>query len=224
MNLVVVAVVLTLAGAGISFHPSFAGTAWMWAAFPLLQAPLAILSLARLKKSGALQDMLQPKWGDISLGMISALVLLAASWAIRSVAAPEGSPREAWLFRAYLQAGDPRVLQDRWPLVALGIVAIASLTELAWRGLVLPRLEEKLGSRRAWPAAGLLYGLCFAPSAWWLRDQAGINVLILLAATSGGLVWSFLAVRSQRLVPSMMSHGVFLWFVVVQFRVLTLGT
>jgi len=219
----VVAIALTLAGAAASFHPSLAGTPWMWLAFGTSQAPLAIVSLAKLKRNGEMREMLQPRWGDISMGMGSSLLLLASSLGMRTLIAPAGSPREAWLFRAYLQAGDPKVLQDRWPIIAVAIIALAFVAELGWRGLVFPSVEERVGSRRAWPIVGVAYGLSFAPSAYWLRDATGWNLLVPMAAVAGGLIWSYLAARTRRLVPSMMSHAVFLWFVVVQFRVLSVG-
>ncbi len=223
MAYLVIALVLTLAGTAVSFHPSLAGTPWMWLAFGLSQAPLAMVSLARLQREGEVREQLQPRWGDISMGMGAALLLLAGSLGMRTLLAPAGSPREAWLFRAYLQAGDPKVLQAHWPVIAAAIIGLAFLAECGWRGLVLPSLEERLGSRRAWPVVGLAYGLSFSPGAWWLRDTAGLNVLVPMAAIAGGLVWSFLAARTRRLVPSMMSHAAFLWFVVVQFRVLSVG-
>lgn len=218
-----IGVVLTVVGTATCFYPALAGTPWMWLAFGVSQAPLAIVALKRMKDSGELREMLQPRWGDISMGMGSSLLLLAASWGMRTLMAPEGSPREAWLLRAYLQAGDPKVLQAQWPVIAAAIIGLAFLAEAGWRGLIFPELEVRLGSRLAWPVTGVAYGLAFAPSAWWLRDSAGLNVLVPMAATAGGLIWGFLAARTRRLTPSMMSHAVFLWFVVVQFRVLSLG-
>ncbi len=218
-----IAFVLTAAGTTACFHPSMAGTPWMWLAFGLSQAPLSVLALRNMQRDGELRELLQPRWGDISMGMGSALLLLAASLGMRAMVAPEGSPRQAWLFRAYLQAGDPNLLQANWPVVAAAIIALAFVTEMAWRGLVLPSAEARWGSRRAWPMVGVAYGLAFVPGAWWLRDAAGWNMLIPFAASAGGLVWSFLAARTRRLVPSMMSHAVFLWFVVVQFRVVSFG-
>lgn len=125
-----------------------------------------------------------------------------------------------WLSTAYAHAGRPEVLEQYWVLILAAVVVICALEELAWRGMVLPKLEERLGTRRAWPVAGLLYGLTFTPSVWWLRGDAGPNPLVVAVAVFAGVIWSYLAARTRRLVPSILSHAVFVWFVVVQFRLM----
>jgi membrane protease YdiL (CAAX protease family) len=146
------------------------------------------------------------------------MLLYAATWAGRVWITPAASKREAWLMRVYLQVGDPVVIQNNLTLLGLAILAVAACDEIAWRGLVMPILDEKIGSRRSWIATGVLYGLSFLPSAWWLRDTIGPNPLVVGVALMGGVVWSYLTIRSQRLVPSILSHGLYLWFVVAQFR------
>jgi membrane protease YdiL (CAAX protease family) len=209
---------LTLAGAAVAFAPSRAGSASMWLAMVLSQVPVAAVSLARMRRANALGEMLQPRWGDISMGVGSALLLLVVTWGARAVVAPPVTAREAWLFRAYLQAGDPAALERNVAPTVAAILAMAVLAEIGWRGLVLQELEERVGSRRAWVVTGLLYGAAFAPSAWLLRDRVGPNPLVVGAAVAGGLVWSFLAARTGRLVPAILSHALYLWFVVAQFR------
>lgn len=213
-----VALFLSVAGGYFAFMPSRGSSPWIWLALGLAQLPLAIVSLLRMHRTRTMREQLAPRWGDISLGVGSALGLYALTWAGRVWITPSGSAREAWLMRVYLQVGDPMVIQSNLTLMGAAILAVAACDELAWRGLVQPALDEKLGSRRSWAATGLLYGVSFLPSAWWLRDAVGPNPLVVLAAVFGGVVWSLLVARSQRLVPSILSHGLYLWFVVAQFR------
>lgn len=210
----------SLAASAVAFHPSLAGSVWMWVAFGLCQVPMAAVAVRELIADEELREAIQPHWGDISLGMGSALLLLASAWAARMGVAPEGTTQHAWLTKAYAHAGDPAMLERYWAPILLGVVVISALEEIAWRGMVLPKLEERLGTRRAWPVAGLLYGLTFAPSVFWLRGEAGPNPLVLAAAVLSGVIWSYLAARTRRLVPSILSHAVFVWFVVVQFRLM----
>lgn len=218
MAALAVAFLLSVVGGYFAFVPSRASSPWIWLALGLAQLPLAIASVVRMHKAGSLRDLLQPRWGDISMGVGSALLLYAATFAGRMWITPAASKREAWLMRVYLQVGDPNVIQNNLTLLGAAILAVAACDELAWRGLVMPLLDEKLGSRRSWIVTGVVYGLSFLPSAWWLRDAIGPNPLVVAAALLGGIVWSFLVVRSQRLVPSILSHGLYVWFVVAQFR------
>lgn len=213
---------LSLLASVVGFHPSLSGSGWMWLGFGLLQVPVAARALRKIHADGELRELLQPRWGDISLGMISALLLLAFAWVARMGIAPVGSDRHGWLARAYEHAGDPAMLEKYWIPLLAAVLLISAFEEIAWRGMVLPKLEQRLGTRRAWPVAGLLYGLTFLPSVWWLRTEAGLNPLVLAAAVLAGVAWSFLAARTRRLVPSILSHAVFVWFVVVQFRLMSL--
>jgi membrane protease YdiL (CAAX protease family) len=221
VGVVIAAFLFSLAGSAIAFHPSLAGSGWMWLGFGLCQVPMAGLALRNMFEDGELREVLQPQWGDISLGMGSALVLLASAWAARIGVAPVGSTQGAWLSKAYDHAGEPAILERYWGPILAAVLLICALEEIAWRGMVLPKLEQRLGTRRAWPVAGLLYGLTFLPSVWWLRGDAGPNPLVVAAAVLAGVVWSFLAARTRRLSPSILSHAVFVWFVVVQFRLMS---
>lgn len=216
--IVALAFVLSVAGGWLAYAPSRASTTWVWLALGLVQLPLAIGALVRMYRQGTVREMLAPRWGDISVGAGSALGLYALTWAGRVWITPSGSPREGWLIRVYLQLGDPRVVQDNLTLLGTAILVVAACDELAWRGLVLRVLEEKVGSRKAWVLTGLLYAISLLPTAWLLRTGVGPNPLVPAAALAGGLVWSLIAARSQRLVPSILSHGLYLWFVVAQFR------
>jgi membrane protease YdiL (CAAX protease family) len=218
----ILAFVLSAAGGCLAFAPLHAGMPWIWLGLGLVQLPLAIFALIRMRNTGCLREMLQPRWGDISLGVGSALGLYALTWAGRVWITPSGTSREAWLMRVYLQVGDPKMIQNNLTLLGLAILAVSACDELAWRGLVQPALDERFGSRRSWIATGLLYGVSFLPAGWFLRDAIGLNPLVPSAALFGGLVWSLLVARAQRLAPAILSHGLYVWFVVAQFPLFAL--
>ncbi len=215
---VALAFALSVIGGWLAYAPSRASSTWVWLALGLVQLPLTIVALVRMYREGTVREQLAPRWGDISVGVGSALLLYALTWAGRVWITPSGTAREGWLIKVYLQLGDPRVVQDNVTLLGIAILAVAACDEITWRGLVLRVLEEKVGSRRAWAVTGLLYALSLLPTAWLLRTGVGPNPLIPLAALAGGFVWSLITARSQRLLPAILSHGIYLWFVVVQFR------
>ena len=223
MKWVVAAFALAALGATIGFWPELAGRPWMWLGLAAGQVPLATVALRRWMKNQELREVLQPQWGDISLGMGSALALLTCTFAARFMVAGASSPQGDWLAAAYRQAGARDVLEHHWMALLAAVLVVAALEELVWRGVVLAELEELVGTRRAWPLTGLLYGLSFAPSVWLLRGAAGPNPLVVAAAVLGGVTWSYLAARTRRLVPSILSHAVYLWFVVAQFRLLAMA-
>jgi hypothetical protein len=150
--------------------------------------------------------------------VILAAALLLLSWAVRLVVAPAGSIRQAWLFRIYLQIGDSESIK-RSALLTVLILVIAACEELVWRGMVLTLLAERVGVRRAWPLAALVYSASLIPTAFGLADPAaGPNPLLLIAGLGCGLVWSFAAAKLGRLMPVIFSHMVFSYFSAVQFR------
>lgn len=210
-------VVLTLAH-GFAFQEAFAGSPWFFAALAVPYALLAALALHYFWDQGTLLDKLVPRWGDLSIGALVAMLLLVASWLGRSALAPSGTPRQAWLYRIYLQLGDPEVLQHSVALSA-GLLLIPVAEELVWRGMVLDLVSERVGSRRGWLVTTLLYTLAISPTIFALRDPtAGLNPLLPTAALGAGLVWSFLAGRLGRLPPVAISHMAFTYFSAVQFR------
>jgi len=210
--------VLTSIGVAFAFRESAAGTASLWVAISVPYALLALLALHQMWIEGTLVDKLTPRWGDLSIGAVSMIVLLFASWAARRVLSPAGSPRQAWLFHIYLQLGNTEHLQ-RSTLYTLLILLICVAEELVWRGMVLGELTERFGRRAALPLSALAYGLSLAPTLYLLRDPvAGYNPLLVSAAVGCGLVWSFLAAQLGRLPPVAISHMAFTYFWIVQFR------
>ena len=223
MLVVMVGWVLLLLGVSAAFHPLLQGSPWTWLAFGACQLPIAVAALWKMHKDEELWERLRPQWGDISVGIGSAVVLLAFAWFAGTLAAPIDSTRHEWLTRAYAQAGSSQAIEKHWVLVLVAVVLVTVLDEIAWRGHILRVFEERLGTRKAWPVAGLLYAVAFVPSIYFLRTEAGLNPIVWIVVLPAGMVWSFLAARTQRLVPSALSHAVFLWFAVVQFRFLAHG-
>jgi membrane protease YdiL (CAAX protease family) len=201
-----------------AFRLELAGSPGFWAALAVPYAALAALALHKLWDEGALVDVLSPRWGDLSLGALTAAVLLLASFGARAVLAPAGSTRQAWLLRIYAQIGDTDVVQ-RSVLYTAVLLFIVVCEELVWRSMVLDELSERFGSRRGWPLAALCYGITALPTLYTLRAPiAGLNPLLITAAVGCGIVWTFLASIKGRLVPVIVAHGVFTYFSLVQFR------
>ena len=199
-------------------RPPLAGSSSMYLILLGTYSVLGAAAAYLLWQDGSLRERLSPRWGDLSIGAVSAAALLVASWAARSVLAPAGTPQQAWMVHIYLQIGDAELIQ-RSSLVMVAVVAVSLLEELVWRGYALSALEERVGSRRAWPLSALLYGLTLLPTVFTLADPvAGPNPLLFVGALGCGIVWSFLAHLTGRLPPVMISHAAFTYFSVAQFR------
>jgi len=218
MKLTAVTVVTLTLAMALAFRLEFAGSPWFWLSIGIPYLALALLALRKLWNDGTLVDVLQPRWGDFSLGFVTGGVLLAASFAARAVLAPAGSTRVAWLFRIYAQVGDTDAVQRSFVYTG-ALLLIVICEELVWRSMVLSELTERFGTRRAWPLAALCYGVAALPTLFTLRvPSAGLNPLLVTGALGCGLVWSFLASIKGRLMPVVIAHGVFTYFSLVQFR------
>ena len=179
---------------------------------------LALLSVWRMWRDGTLLDLFKWRSGDVALGALVALLLGVGAVAGRQVVIPAGSAPEIWLIRLYLQLG-PTPAGTARLLFGLGIVAVALLEEIVWRGMVQQILEEHFGVRRAWILAAGLYALAHLPTLWTLAmPSAGKNPLVILAALYCGAVWGFLVARKQRLPPALVSHALFTYAVTSEFR------
>jgi membrane protease YdiL (CAAX protease family) len=205
-------------------QPSFL----LWLAVPTLV--IAVLGAVRAQKDGDLYrrssfdegggaGWLNVRSGDFTRGFAAAALLFGAAYGFTKLVTPVGSDRESWLARLYLQLGDPTTLRKNVALVVIAILVMAISEELVWRGLVTSLLEEKVGSRRAWVWAAVLYALAYAPTIWALRDPvAGLNPVLPAAALASGLVWGFMARKFGRLLPGIFSHVLFAWTVLMMFR------
>lgn len=218
MKFTALTVALITAAMAFAFRVELAGSPWFWGSLVGPYLLLAALAVYQLWDQGTLLDVLAPRWGDFSLGFLTAAVLLFSSWGARAVLAPAGSTRLAWLFRVYAQVGDADEVQ-RSLLRTAALLLIVVCEELVWRSMVLGELTQRFGSRRAWPLAALCYAATALPTLFTLRDPvAGYNPLLVTAALGCGIVWSFLASIKGRLVPVIIAHGVFTYFSLLQFR------
>jgi membrane protease YdiL (CAAX protease family) len=217
MIAVAIVFVLVTAGYAWAFQPSVAGSSEFLLRFAAPHVVLTVYAIRELQKDGVLATRMKPRWGDLSMGAIAALLLLVASWGARATLAPPGSERQMWLWLIYLQLGDPELIQRSFAFSGL-LLGIALAEEIIWRGLVVHKLSERFGVRRGWLLAVALYSLASLPTAYTLRTIAGPNPLIVLATLGCGIVWTFLAVRVGRLVPGMFSHMAFTYFSALQFR------
>ncbi len=220
---IAIAATVTLAGAlaaRVGLDPDRGGQPVVLGAFGLAYGALAIAAVVRLRRRGE-AFLLRPASGDISLGAASAALLYALAMASRLAIAPQGTPREAWIVRLYLQLGESEALhllerpEASGPMLGVAVLLVAAAEELAWRGLVLRSLESAFGTRRAVAISLALYVIANAPSAMLLRDPtAGPNPLLVIAALGGGLVWTGLYLRRGRLLPAVFSHALFTWAMV----------
>lgn len=215
-----VALVVLVAGAAhaLAFRPEVAGSTslwwWMLGGYGILTG----VALHFLWQEGTLGARLTPRWGDFSIGFLTASILLLGSWLARGALAPSDTARYAWLYRFYLQLGDPELLQKS-AVLTLTLLSLALTEELVWRGMVVDLLAARFGSRRGWIVSALLYAVATLPTVYLLADPAaGPNPLLPTAALGAGMVWSFVAARLGRLPPVIISHMAFSYFTVVQFR------
>ena len=214
---VAVAAVLVAAAMTLAMQKSMAGSPLALLALGVPYAVLAVLAILYLRREGTLGDKLRPRSGDLTFGALVTVMLFFGAIAGRKLLAPHGSIREAWVMRVYLQIGDP-FLQQRVVGVSFAVIVVAILEELAWRGLVYTLVEERLGTRRAWPATAVLYAAAHLPTLVLLADPyAGPNPLVVLAALGCGLVWGLIVARTGRLPVAIFSHALFTWCVAVQF-------
>ncbi len=220
-NVAYLAAIVVVIGIGtaVAFQLERAGQTGFFLCVALPAVALSACAVARARRDGVLKAWLSVRSGDFTRGFVAAALLFGGTWAFGRLVAPVGSPRESWLARLYLQLGDPAALRRHVVLVVFAIIVVAVVEELVWRGLVVALLEEVIGSRRAWVWAAVLYALAYAPTIWALRDPvAGANPLVTAGALAAGLLWGAMARRFDRLLPSMFSHVLYAWTVLMMFR------
>ncbi len=157
--------------------------------------------------------LLRPRSGDLTFGAMVAFLLYGLAFVVHALFTSPGEPREGWIVRVYLLLGNP--FSDSRHLVALAVTAIGIFEELTWRGLVTPLMEPKLGPFRAALISTVLWSAAHLPSVFLLADPvAGPNPLLILGTLGCGFAWSYLRWRMERLVPVLLSHGLFTWAIV----------
>jgi membrane protease YdiL (CAAX protease family) len=210
--------IVTVVGASafFAFQPRDDRSFWLLAAGPTVL--LALVALAH-RARGALFDRLKPRAGDATVGIFSAATLFVCAYGFTKTVLPAASPRVAWLALLYAQLGDPDDLRGHALRLFVALVLIAAAEEIVWRGVVIDLLTPQVGSRFAWVVSAALYAVAYVPTMWSLRSPAaGLDPLLPIAALGAGLVWGGMAKRFGRLVPSIVSHAMFDWAVVVMFR------
>jgi membrane protease YdiL (CAAX protease family) len=214
---------ITVAAAGViayTFDPVRAAQPSMLVAIGGFYVVAAALTLFDMRRRDVLRDELRFMKGDISMGALTAGTLYGLAMLGHLTLTARGTPREGWIVRLYLQVG-PGALKgslsepDPGPLLGLAVGAIAALEEIVWRGLVQRRLEPSAGGRQALLGTSVLCAVAHLPTALLLRDPtAGYNPLIVMAAFGCSIVWGGLALRTKRLVPSILAHALFSWAIV----------
>ncbi len=177
---------------------------------PLL---VALLSGWRLHRRGELKERLAPRRGDITLGAVMAAGLYGLALLAHKLFTASGAMGEPWVARIYLQLGGPAVT-TALP-VALGLLAVGALEEVAWRGGVMGWLGEAHGLRNAWWMSAVLSALAYAPTVILLGSPfAGPNPVLAVGVLGGSLLWGAVSVWTGRVAPAAFSRAVLLWAVV----------
>jgi hypothetical protein len=219
LAIVAIAVIATTAAVALTVRTSASGGWSLWLGIGIPHLLLGGYALYVMYDEGTLLDRVTPRGGDFTLGVLVAAGLLVASWTLRANVAPAGTASQGWVAQIYLVLGPPEHIQ-RSAQLTIVLLIVALLQELTWRGMVQDALEQQLGERRGWLAAGLLFGAVSAPTIYTLQDPlAGPNPLLVVAALGCGLVWSFMTRLVRRLWPAIFSHMAFLYFTAVQFHI-----
>ncbi|HEY1692618.1 MAG TPA: CPBP family intramembrane glutamic endopeptidase [Polyangiaceae bacterium] len=214
---VALTVVVTAAASYVAFLPRYSGTVVFWALAGGPTLVLAGVAAAWARREELLRGWLAPRWGDFTRGVVGAVLLFGIAWAFSHVVVPVGSHREIWLVSLYGQIGDPRLLQQRAPLVAAAILVVTFAEEVLWRGMVTQLLADRVGTRTAWIWAAVLYALAYVPTAWSLRASGGLDPILPVAALGAALLWGAMARAFGSLTPSILAHALFDWAVVMMF-------
>ena len=111
MRPIVVVVMVVAAANAFAFRLDLAGTWKFWAGLGIPSALLAAWALHTLRASGKLIKVLTPRWGDLSLGFVTAAVLLGASLTARSALGATGTERPLGCLRPYGPEGDADAVQ-----------------------------------------------------------------------------------------------------------------
>ena len=159
-------------------------------------AVLTVLAVLRMRRDGTLSEKLLPAVGRFHLRRPGdGDALSRAPSRCGCSLAPQGSARERWIMRIYLQIGDPELLQRRVVCVSLGVVGgRGARRDLLARARVLAarrapwNASRVAGDRRALragpPADGVPPARSFAGRTRWLssRRWAAASVWGLIVA------------------------------------------
>lgn len=208
----VAAALVVAAAFWFALQEEHAGDLTSFFALFVLYLLLGGYAVLRMRRLGELH-LLRPRSGDLTFGALVAFLLYGLAFVVHALFTSHGEPREGWIIRVYLLLGNP--LSDTRHLVAIAVTAIGLLEELTWRGLITPRLEPRLGAFRAAALSTALWSAAHLPTVFLLADPvAGPNPLLVAGTIGCGFAWSYLRWRMERLVPVLLSHGLFTWAIV----------
>jgi membrane protease YdiL (CAAX protease family) len=223
-NWIEIAAIVVVVGiaARFGFSPAHEGKPQYLLIIVLPTLLIAAYGLWRAVQDGVAKSWMSVKSGDFTRGFVGCAIFFFGAWAFVKLVTPVGSPREEWLAILYNQIGSAAMLREttgRVVMVVAGLIVASIAEEVVWRGFVTMLLEEKVGSRRAWIYAAVLYAAAHVPVGFVLAGKkAGWNPILPLAALAGGLLWGAMARRYGRLAPSIFAHILFDWTVLMMFR------
>lgn len=203
-------VAVVAATLAVATSAALGGTTTPWYVLVSGYGLLALWSGLVLKREGRLGALLRPRGGDLTLGIVSGLVLAGSAFFVLRLVAPLDSTRSGWLFNLYAQFGD---VQGELPRTA-ALLMVVAFEELVWRGMVQTRCIDVWGARRGLIIASALYALAHAPTVFTLQHApVGPNPLLVLGALGCGLVWGVVVLLTGRLAPALVCHAVVSYFV-----------
>ena len=145
--------------------------------------------------------MPQPSWRVVAVAVAGGAVTWIGAWLVPA----------AWLGRWAYQP--PASSLAGWIAVVAGCAALAGAQELAFRGVLLGVLERHCPTA-AVPLQAGIFGLAHlaAPGA---TSGVGPLVPFVLVVVVLGLIWGWIARRTNSLVPSFVMHTVALVFLLM---------
>ena len=170
-----------------------------WVKIALAAAILASLSLAAMGSSRVQLEGIKAR--DVKLGLASAVLLYVVFWLgklVLTAVFPDVASSE--IGRVYA----PRTETSLWIIGALLLFVTGPSEEIYWRGFLQRVLMQQVGPASGWLLATLAYSLVHI---WTL------NVPLMLAAFTAGLVWGWIYLVERRLLPVIISHAV--WSVAI---------
>lgn len=195
-------VALIVGSLALAFGLWYAVFGWsggnFWVKIALAAALLAVISLAAM---GASRVQLQGiKARDVKLGLSSAILLYVVFWLgklILTAVFPESGGDIDRVYASRAETSD-------WIIALLLLLVTGPSEEIYWRGYLQRVLMQRVGPASGWLLATLAYALVHI---WTL------NVPLMLAAFTAGLVWGWIYLVERRLLPVIISHAV--WSVAI---------
>jgi len=177
---------------------------WWWMSLNLILVVSLSLFRDRWLRRELVLDWSARKGKKIFWGVVSAallyLVFFVGNWLVREVF--HFAPAD--ISSVYGFKGDASALR----IGLLMLLFIGPGEELFWRGFIQGNMEALMGKNNGFLVAVLFYTLIHVATG---------NLILILAALTGGLFWGWLYSRYQSMLLNMVSHivwdiGVFLLF------------